>query len=167
MVSADKGILDSIHLVHQFTYVPTTTTAANAYSHSLLAPRSKYAKPKSTNLYPHPPPAAPSSSYRSTHLHVPGDTSMSTRSTSRLSNTSPLAAAYEQHPPQDEIAPPIAWNSTFTPSSEHPERHRTRQHTTTQQANETLSAVGSNVKRSIQSIKLDVSFGLMRLGKKK
>lgn len=60
---------------------------------------------------------------------------------------------------EDNIAPPIAWQSSFTPSADHPERHRTRIHDE--------NPISNNLKRSIQSIKLDISFGLMRLGKKK
>jgi len=61
--------------------------------------------------------------------------------------------------PISEVAPPIPWSSTFTPSAEHSERHRTRQH------DASVSGLES-MKRNIQKVKLDVSFGLLKLKKK-
>lgn len=66
-------------------------------------------------------------------------------------------------------APPIAWSSSFTPSSEHPERHKSKQHSTTTSASnaskDALDASLSKVQHGFQKLKLDVSFGLLKLRK--
>ncbi|CAD6579470.1 MAG: hypothetical protein CYPHOPRED_000893 [Cyphobasidiales sp. Tagirdzhanova-0007] len=107
-----------------FTYIPTTTTAAEAYSGS-----NGFQHRRQVNFGP-------------TTLHT---------------YTAGTAGA-----PSEEIAPPIAWSSPFTPSAEHSERHRTRQHNGAQ---DSFEAGCLGLKKGFQKMKLDISFGLLKLRK--
>lgn len=87
--------------------------------------------------------------------------------------TNPNFPSHAARPPQIrlnseeiiETAPPIAWSSSFTPSSEHPERHRTKHQNSSAKVDEALQVGKAGLQRSYQKLKLDVSFGLLKLKK--
>jgi hypothetical protein len=161
--------------------VPTTAATGNGHSSRLAAPKrqpnygSSLTASNGRAFGASSSGQQRSSSASSTHAttnDIYASAPPSTATNPNFPSHSNITSHHYNAPPQIQLnnqeietAPPIAWSSSFTPSSEHPERHRTKHQTSSVKVDEALQVGKAGLQRSYQKLKLDVSFGLLKLKK--